>query len=78
LLAAPTPTPITAPLAVLLQPFFFCCGCRGGSCIVSPLIDYYTFLLRFCLYHFYLHGINHSLLFHCDFHGIKSCCLRHL
>jgi hypothetical protein len=39
--AAP-PAPITAPLAVLLQPFFFV-GCRGGGSIIFRLIHYYSF-----------------------------------
>jgi hypothetical protein len=56
--AAPTPAP--RPLAVLLN-LSFCCGCRGGSSIFR-LIDYYSFLLGFYLCHFYLHGIDYSLL----------------
>jgi hypothetical protein len=42
--AAPTPAPITAPLAVLLNLSFLLCGCRGGGGIIFRLIDYYSFL----------------------------------
>jgi hypothetical protein len=54
--AAPTPAPITAPLAVLLQPFFVVVVVV--VVVFFRLIDYYSFLLGFYLCHFCMESIT--------------------